>query len=112
VAFPSGGTSGAGISQSLVHLRIVAFLEGVSFLILLFIAMPLKYLAGQPLAVRVVGLIHGILFLVFLVALYRAARARQWPGRRSALAFVASLVPFGTFVLDRSLRAEIRDIVG
>jgi integral membrane protein len=93
-------------------LRIVAFLEGVSFLILLFIAMPLKYLAGQPLAVRVVGLIHGILFLVFLVALYRAARARQWPGRRSALAFVASLVPFGTFVLDRSLRAEIRDIVG
>jgi integral membrane protein len=97
--------------RSLHHLRIVAFLEGLSFLILLFIAMPLKYLAGQPLAVRVVGLIHGILFLAFLVALYRAARARRWPLRRSGLALLASLLPFGTFVLDRSLRVEIRDSI-
>ena len=97
--------------RSLHQLRIVAFLEGMSFLVLLFIAMPLKYLAGQPLAVRVVGLIHGILFLAFVVALFRAARARTWPLRRSGLALLASLLPFGTFVLDRSLRAEIRDSI-
>jgi integral membrane protein len=89
------------------QLRLVAFLEGSSFLILLFVAMPLKYLAGYPLAVRIVGSIHGALFLLFLVALYRAARARAWGRGRSFAAFMASLLPFGTFVFDGSLRREI-----
>jgi integral membrane protein len=89
------------------QLRLVALLEGSSFAILLFVAMPLKYLAGFPLAVRIAGSIHGALFLVFLVALYRAARARAWPRRRSLTAFVSSILPFGTFVFDASLRREI-----
>jgi integral membrane protein len=89
------------------QLRLVAFLEGVSFLVLLFIAMPLKYLAGLPLAVRIVGLVHGLLFLGFLAALYRAGSQRGWPLRRWLTAFVSSVVPFGTFVFDRSLRREI-----
>ena len=92
---------------ALNHLRLVALLEGTSFLVLLFIAMPLKYLADLPLAVRIVGSVHGGLFLLFLVALYRAASARDWPWRRSLIAFVASVVPFGTFVFDGSLRREI-----
>jgi integral membrane protein len=87
--------------------RIVAFLEGASFVLLLFVAMPLKYLAGFPLAVRIVGSIHGALFLLFLAALYRAARTRSWPFRRSVTAFLASILPFGTFVFDRSLGREI-----
>jgi integral membrane protein len=91
----------------LQQLRVVAFLEGLSFVILLFVAMPLKYLAGFPLAVRIAGSIHGGLFLVFLVALYRAALARAWPRRRSLTALVSSLLPFGTFVFDASLRREI-----
>ena len=89
------------------QLRLVALLEGSSFLALLFIAMPLKYLAGFPLAVRIVGSVHGVLFLMFMVALYRAGRERDWPLRRSLLAFVSSIVPFGTFIFDRSLRREI-----
>jgi integral membrane protein len=92
---------------ALRHLRLVALLEGSSFLVLLFIAMPLKYLADQPLAVRIVGSIHGLLFLIFIAALFRAGSARRWPFRRSVHAFVASIVPFGTFVFDRSLRHEI-----
>jgi integral membrane protein len=92
---------------ALRHLRAIALAEGVSFLALLLVAMPLKYLAGFPLAVRVVGLVHGLLFLAFLVALLRAASDRGWPLRRSALAFLSSIVPFGTFVFDRSLRREI-----
>jgi integral membrane protein len=92
------------------QLRLVALLEGSSFVILLFVAMPLKYFAGYPLAVRVVGSIHGALFLLFLIVLYRAARARAWPGRRSFAAFVASLLPFGTFVFDASLRREIESL--
>ena len=92
---------------ALRQLRLVAFLEGSSFVLLLFVAMPLKYLAGYPLAVRIAGSIHGALFLLFLVALYRAARGRTWPRRRSLTAFVSSLLPFGTFVFDASLRREI-----
>ena len=92
---------------ALRQLRLVAFLEGTSFLFLLFVAMPLKYLAGLPLAVRIVGTVHGVLFVIFLAVLYRAGRARRWPLRRWLIAFVSSIVPFGTFVFDRSLRHEI-----
>lgn len=95
---------------ALRQLRLVAFLEGASFLVLLFVAMPLKYLAGLPLAVRIVGSLHGALFVLFLVALYRAASSRDWPGRRTVTAFVASVLPFGTFVFDASLRREIESI--
>jgi integral membrane protein len=92
---------------ALRQLRLVAFLEGTSFIVLLFIAMPLKYLAGLPLAVRIVGLVHGVLFLMFLAALYRAGRERRWPHRRWLIVLIASVVPFGTFVFDRSLQREI-----
>jgi len=87
--------------------RWVAFLEGLSFVLLLFIAMPLKYWAGLPIAVRIVGLIHGLLFVAFCGALFRVALERSWPMRRWGLAFVSSLLPFGTFVFDRSLKREI-----
>ena len=93
--------------RALRQLRLVALLEGISFLALLFIAMPLKYLAGLPLAVRIVGSVHGGLFLVFLAVLYRAGSDRAWPLRRWLIAFVSSVVPFGTFLFDRSLQREI-----
>ncbi|NBD13877.1 MULTISPECIES: DUF3817 domain-containing protein [Corallococcus] len=92
--------------SALRQLRWVAFLEGVSFLGLLFIAMPVKYLGGQPLAVRIAGSVHGLLFLLFVSSLFRVAAEHGWPTRRSLMAFGASLVPFGTFVLDRALRRE------
>ena len=98
-----------GIVSFLRQLRVVAFLEGLSFVLLLFVAMPLKYYAGLPLAVRVLGSLHGLLFLAFCWALARAAIACEWPFRRSLLAFVSSLLPFGTFVFDRSLKREISD---
>lgn len=87
--------------------RWVAFFEGLSFVVLLFIAMPLKYWAGLPIAVRVVGMVHGLLFVAFLGALFRAALERNWPARRWGLALFSSLVPFGTFVFDRSLKREL-----
>lgn len=93
--------------NELRQFRWVAFLEGLSFVLLLFVAMPLKYWANLPLAVRVVGSVHGLLFVVFVAALFRAAVERSWPPRRWVLAFFSSLVPFGTFVFDRSLRREL-----
>lgn len=82
-------------------------LEGASFLLLLGVAMPLKYLAGQPLAVRVLGMAHGVLFLLFLAALWRAADAHGWPRRHVVLGVIASLVPFGTFWFERRLPATM-----
>ena len=94
------------LSTNLGRLRVVAILEGISFLVLLFVAMPLKYLAGMPLAVRIVGMAHGLLFLGFVHFLIQVHIEKQWPLARSVAAFVASLVPFGPFVLDRKLAAE------
>lgn len=96
--------------NALKRLRIVGGLEGISYLVLLGIAMPLKYLAGLPEAVRVTGWIHGLLFVLFIGALANTALARRWPLTRIAGALAASLVPFGTFVLDTYLRKELRGL--
>ena len=89
------------------HVRLAGILEGVSYLVLLGIAMPLKYLAGYPLAVRIVGSAHGVLFVWFVIALLRAHYARRWSLLVSAQLFVASLVPFGFFLVEPKLRREI-----
>lgn len=86
--------------------RIVAFVEGVSYIVLLFIAMPLKYLLDVPLAVRVVGSAHGALFVLYLLALVPLVGDPRWGIARLAQAFIASLVPFGTFFFDRTLRDD------
>lgn len=85
-------------------LRRITLVEGVSFLVLLGIAMPLRHFAGMPRAVTVCGWIHGVLFLIFCVALERT-RQIGWRPSRIALVFVAALVPFGPFALDRHMRA-------
>jgi integral membrane protein len=79
-------------------------LEGISFLVLLGIAMPLKHAFGMPMAVRVVGLAHGVLFLMYVMALLRIGGEERWPRRRTALGFLASLVPFGPFWFERRWR--------
>lgn len=84
-------------------LRAVAWLEGVSFLVLLGVAMPLKYAAGNPLPVKVVGWIHGALFVALCVVLLVVMRRRRWPLGRGALVFAAALVPFGPFLVDRRI---------
>lgn len=89
-------------------LRTIALLEACSYLVLLGIAMPLKYFADQPLAVRYVGWAHGLLFVLFCAALLRAQLAARWPLARSAAYFVASLLPIVPFFLDRGLREHAR----
>lgn len=86
----------------------VARLEGVSFLVLLGIAMPLKYLAGIPLAVRISGALHGLLFLAFLHALFRVVSEDGWPRRRTAIWLVASVMPLALFFVERDLTRRAR----
>ena len=88
------------LKSSLGRLRIVAILEGISFLILLGIAMPLKYIAGIPEVVRVVGMAHGVLFVLYVVLLIQVAIEKNWSFKKSILAFIASFIPFGTFYAD------------
>jgi integral membrane protein len=86
--------------------RRVAFAEGVSYLLLLFIAMPLKYAFAIPLAVKVVGWIHGALFIAYLIFAMRAALSQKWNFRFCVFVFLASIIPFGTFWLDRKLETS------
>lgn len=79
-------------------------IEGVSFLLLVFIAMPLKYLADMPMAVKVVGWAHGVLFVWFCVVLWLAKKAAGWSLREAGVYFVAALLPFGPFVVDGRLK--------
>jgi integral membrane protein len=84
-------------------LRRIAFLEGVSFLVLLGVAMPLKYIGGMLMPVKIAGWAHGILFLVFCAALLRVKLVARWPVSRCAIVFAAGLLPFGPFLLDRRM---------
>jgi integral membrane protein len=93
-------------SAAIRHVRTVGLLEGASFLVLLAIAMPLKYLAGMPMAVSIVGMAHGVLFLLYLGVIGNAVVTVPWPYSRAALLVVAALLPFGPFLLDRRLRDE------
>lgn len=77
--------------------------EAVSFLVLLLVAMPLKYLAGMPLAVRIVGMAHGVLFIMYVLALLRASGEGRWPRRRSLQGLLASVIPLGPFWFERVL---------
>ncbi len=85
-------------------LRHVALAEAVSYLLLLGVAMPLKYLAGQPLAVRVIGLVHGVLFLALCWALWGVFRKAGWPATRCLLVLAVSFVPVLPFYFDRRMR--------
>ena len=84
-------------------LRITGLVEAVSFLVLVGIAMPLKYFWEMPIAVKVVGWVHGILFMMFCAALLRVMLVARWPMGRGALIFLAALLPFGPFFLDRRM---------
>lgn len=86
--------------------RRIAIAEGISFLVLLFIAMPLKYFAHQPMAVTIAGSIHGFLFITFIILAQEYKNASGKNMKWFVLAFIASILPFGTFVLDKSLKKE------
>lgn len=88
------------------RLRAVALAEGVSFLVLLGVAMPLKYLGGMPAAVKVFGWAHGVLFVLLIAVLVPTARIMRWPLSRSAGVVMAALLPFGPFFIDRGLARE------
>ena len=88
---------------SLGRLRIIAFLEGISFLLLVFIAVPLKYWAGMPTPTQILGMAHGALFVLYILFLIQVVIDLGWNFQKTALGLLASVVPFGTFYADAKL---------
>ena len=89
--------------NSINSLRLLGNIEGISYLLLLGIAMPMKYFFGFPMAVKIVGMAHGVLFIAYCLLLALQMKANKWNLLFGIYLFVATLVPFGTFVTDRKL---------
>ncbi len=90
--------------SSLGKFRMAGIVEGLSYIFLLFVAMPLKYAASMPGAVTYTGWMHGILFMLYILAMIQVSIELKWGFKKISLAFIASLVPFGTFFFNRYLR--------
>ena len=100
------------LSTTVGRFRVIAFIEGVSFLVLLLIAMPIKYVGGNPAPVLYVGWVHGILFMLYAVAGFQALFARGWGYMAGVWGFLAAVLPAGTFVYDAKFlrREEAKEI--
>jgi integral membrane protein len=83
------------LSSALGRFRLVSFAEGISFLLLLGIAMPLKYVWKMPEAVRIAGMIHGVLFVTYCILLLMVMIEMKWKFKNGAILFLASILPFG-----------------
>lgn len=84
--------------------RVVSYAEGISFLLLLFIAMPLKYFADFTAPVAMVGMVHGALFGLYLMWIVAMAALHRWRAARILGAALAAVLPFGPFVFDHRIR--------
>lgn len=83
--------------------KVIGYLEGMSFLLLLGLAMPLKYGLGMDMAVTIVGSAHGALFVLYIAAIFYMMVRVRWSLFTALLAFVASIVPFGPFIFDAKI---------
>lgn len=96
-------TSGKSIRQ----LRAAAIIEGISYLLLLFVTMPLKYLADMPEPNMLVGYAHGLLFIWYVGLVFYVSFRYRWPVKTSLLALAASVIPFATFYVDRKILKDM-----
>jgi integral membrane protein len=81
--------------------RVVALLEGVSYILLLFIATPIKHFLGDAHYVKLLGMPHGILFITYVALAFLIRKDFNWNNKQFGLVLVASIIPFGTFYIDR-----------
>ena len=91
------------LSTNIGRLRIIGFLEGISLLVLIIIAVPLKYIGHDPSVVKTMGPIHGALFLLFIVNAVSVGVAQKWQLKTTSKVLLACIIPFGTFYIDRKI---------
>jgi integral membrane protein len=89
-------------SNSLQRFRLIAFLEGCSFL-LFAITMPVKYILKYPTPNYIIGMVHGVLFILYVLLLIQVSVLQKWSFKKMVLAFIAALIPLGTFYASKKL---------
>ena len=96
-------------ATALGRLRLLAFLEGVSLLLLVFVAVPLKYAANNPSLVKAIGPVHGMLFLLFIFNAISFGVAQHWSFKTTTWkVLVACIIPFGTFYVDWKILSRLK----
>jgi integral membrane protein len=96
------------MNAALTRYRVMAYVVGVLLLVLVFVAMPLKYFADQPTLVAIVGPLHGFLYMVYLVTAFDLAVRAKWPFLRTLWILLAGTVPVMSFVAERKVTRWIR----
>ena len=86
--------------------RIISYLEGISYLLILFVTMPLKYLFEEPQPNKVIGMAHGVLFLLYIVLAFLVKPEKNWGTKTLIIVLLCSIIPFGTFWMDKKYLAE------
>jgi len=81
--------------------RIISFLEGISYLLLLFVAVPIKYFGQDPSYVKMLGMPHGLLFITYIIVAFLLKSELKWDNKTFYIILIASIIPFGTFYIDR-----------
>lgn len=92
--------------SALTRFRIISAIEGLSYLILVFIAMPIKYLGDNPYYVKIFGMAHGVLFIIFMISLFETKRKDSWDIGFTFQLFVLSLIPFGAFNIENKVKPQ------
>lgn len=99
------------LKTNLGRLRLLALLEGLSLIALVFIAMPIKYIGNDPTLVKVIGPIHGVLFILFVLYTISVSIDENWQfGRTTWKVLLASIIPFGTFYVDKTILSRQKDV--
>lgn len=93
-------------STPLNRFRLISYIEGLSYLILVFIAMPIKYLGENPIPVKIVGMTHGVLFILFMIILFEVMKRDKWENKYSIKIFIYSLIPFGFLAIEKSIKSK------
>ena len=100
--------SSTNLGPALTRFRVMAYVTGVLLLILVFVAMPVKYFADQPAMVAIVGPLHGFMYMVYLVTAFDLAVRAKWPFLRTVLVLLAGTIPGMSFVAERKATAWVR----
>jgi len=96
------------MTAALMRFRVVAYVVGVFLLLLVFVAMPLKYFADEPMFVAIIGPVHGFIYMVYLVAAFDLAVRAKWPFVRTVLVLLAGTIPVMSFVAERKATSWVR----
>ena len=93
--------------SELLKFKFINKIEGISYIILLFVAMPLKYSFGYPIATKIMGSIHGVLVFAFIYQIIEAKKEAGFTLKETAFYSILSLIPFGSFYTDKLLAKKM-----